>query len=602
MGQTPAWRGARLVVDAIGGFVGEFLWGSLRDGAIRLNGMSAAMATIVLASAGLLVLTTVSFAAGDLLRGGRDLLVIPNGVAGRGSLVPTGLAPVTLAIVAVGWALLLAGAMHAAPIVRIGALLVYAAMAVAFVGLATTLESTSGIRAWPAWIALLAVAAVFTARWRARPRPAAEFTLLLLLVAGTLAVSAAGLFRSDEITGRGFALQQLDILLELLVGLTIPLVLVAGMDTVGFGLDAASWLMRFLAGRLARLAMLVALGIVAAWRIWDVLGFTLSDLREGGTATTLLPVIGALGGVAAIGGYWFVIGRLARRVPGSRTGEDSIDHASARVRLPLGLAYAGIGFVLFPILLVLNALGNLGVADGGLVEAVVTLASFLGTDLAVTGYRVLVGLALVAIGAWLATRGHGTLAVFIGAIGVSDLLAQALARVDALRPLLWSGPHPLDVAWTAVFIGIGLVWLVSGTLTVVRAQRLTLLLLLSAMLSHFDIVADPLAPLLGFAGVGLVVFGLVWGFLTGGSWTNGTSVAFPRPSRVYLYLGYSLVSIAILNWSSVTHDLEALSRLQDTGANGVLLLGYPLVFALFTLVLAGARVDRPIDQPVGDSE
>jgi hypothetical protein len=140
------------------------------------------------------------------------------------------------------------------------------------------------------------------------------------------------------------------------------------------------------------------------------------------------------------------------------------------------------------------------------------------------------------------------------------------------------------------------------TLTEARAERLIFLVLLSALLSHFDLIANPLAPLLGFAGIGFVVFGLVWGFMTGGGWTNGGSARFPRSSRVYLYLGYSLLSIALLNWFSVTHDVSELSSMQAAGQNGVTLLGYPLLFALFALVLAGAITNRPVGKPPLEAE
>lgn len=598
---APAVRAARLVVDAVIGFVREFLWGSLREGAIRLTGMSAAMGTVVVLSAALLVLTTISFTAGDLLRTGRDLLVIPGGVSGRGSLVPEPLVPLTFAVVAVGCALLLSGALHATLPIRIGVLVLYATIATAFMGLASTLESTSGIPVWPAWLLLLAVIAVYGVRWRAAPRPAAEFALLLTLVGGTLAISALGLVRSDEITGRGFALQQLDLLLGLLVGLSIPLLLVAGLDTIGFGLDATTWLIGFLGRRLTLWAAFVALGVLVAWRLYDIVGLTIDDLRDGGAAETLLSVVGALVLVAAIWAYWYLLRRLAGRAPGQEADEDAIDHASARVRLPLGFAYVGITFVLFPVLLLLNALSHFGVGeDAAVFEGIGAVAAFMGTDLAVTTYRVLLAVVMLAVGAWLARRGNTTLAIFIGAIGVSDLVAQAFANVDALGSLLWDGPHPLDVAWMATFVGAGLWWALRRSLTLARAERLAFLILLGALLSHFDFVADPLAPVLGFAGIGFVVFGFVWGFLTGGAWTNQDSARFPRPSRVYLYLGYSLLSIALLNWFSVTHDVGQLSSMQAAGENGVTLLGYPLLYALFMLVLAGAVANRRVAEAEDD--
>jgi hypothetical protein len=52
---------------------------------------------------------------------------------------------------------------------------------------------------------------------------------------------------------------------------------------------------------------------------------------------------------------------------------------------------------------------------------------------------------------------------------------------------------------------------------------------------------------LGFTGVGMIALGLVWDVLTIGFWANNDSPGLPRVSRISLYLGYILFSIAVLN-------------------------------------------------------
>jgi hypothetical protein len=578
---------AGLARDALFGFVREFLWKELHEGAISLRDLSPAMRTVVALSTLMLVVGTISFAAGDVLRTGQALIVMPNGTAGRGSLVPAPLVPATFAALALGCALLLAGALHAPPAVRLTVLALYATLALAFAGLGVALEGTSRIPGWPALVLILAVLVTYLARWRAAPRPAPEFALLLVLAAGTLAFSAAAVFRSDAITGSRFALQQLDLLLGLLVGLSLPLVVVAGLDAVGFGLDAAHWAVGFIAERLSPRAVYLGLVVIVAWRSYDLTRLVGEALADQAVGDLALQILGAAMLVMAMLGLWLTLARIGARA--AAPGEDGVDHSSARVRLPLGIAYGGLTFLLVPVLLVLDALSSMGgAANATVFEAVDSFASFLGQDQTVTVYRILLGVVLLGVAAQLSRRGSTTLALFVGAVGVNDVLTHVFAGIDALDPLLWHSAVPLDVAWNATFLAAALWWTLRGALTLARAERVFFLVLLGAVLNHFDVFADPLAPILGFAGIGFVVFGLVWGFLTGGGWANQDSAAFPRSGRIFLYLGYSLLSVAVLNWFSVTHDMDELSGLESIGQNGVALLGYPLLYALFVVFLSGA--------------
>lgn len=600
---NPLRRSAELVWDAVTGFIGEFVWGSVQQGAIRLRGMSPAMRAVVVLTTMLLVLTTLSFAAPDLMRTGQDLLVISNGTPGRGTLVPAPLVPATFAILAIACALLLAGALHAPPALRLAVLFLYSAVAIGLVGLASALETVSRVPVWWAWALIAGVFVTYAAGWRRPARPAPEFAVLVALVTGTFALSAWALFRSDEITGSSFALQQLNLLLRVLVGLSLPLLFVAGLDTIGFGLDAATWAVRFTARRLTRSGVYLALAAIVAWRLFDLAFLLQEQVSDRGARAIALEVVGASAVVAGVLAFWFVVQRFAAQVPEREAGEDTIDQSSAKVRLPLGIAYAGVTFLLVPVLLLFNALTHIGVSnDARVFEAIGSVAAAMGSDATILAHRVMVGAVMLAVGAWLARRGNPTLAVFVGAIGVHDLVTQLFANVDAFSAGLWQAPQPLDVAWNAVFAAAGLWWTIRRELTPERAARLLLLILLAAMLSHFDVVADPLTPVLGFGGMGLVVFGLVWGFLTGGGWANEHSPGFPRPSRVFLYLGYALLSVALLNWFSVSHDVAELSRMESISRNGVTLLGYPLLYALFVLVLAGALKNRPVQRSGGGSE
>lgn len=596
-------RPVRLVLtfarDVVVGVLHDFFWKKLVAGAIRLRGLPPSMGAAVVIAGGLLFVTMVSVALGDLFRTGQELLVISGGAPGRGTLVPATLVPATFVLVAVGASLLLAGALHAAVPVRLAVLGTWCVIGATILSLARALEPTAGLRATPGWLLLAGVPALFAVRWRAAPHPGPELAVLLGLVGGSLAVGAAILLRSDAMTGNSFAVSQLTMLLVQLAALSAPMLFVAGLGVVSFGAEASTWVLRFVNRSFAGWTVFLGLAALGSWRARDLVMRVGADVRATGVVAAGRQLLGAGLLVLALWAYWWALGRFAERRAGFVAGEDKVEHTSARLRLPLGMAFAGLGLVVVPLSLLAQTLSFLGVTGHGVIDGIGAVTRWLAGD-AVVAYRLLLAASLIGVGVVLARRGgRMPTAVFLGAVGVTDLVAHALVRLPGLAGLAPSGPGPVDTAWTAVVLVVGLWWLGHGRLSRARAERLLLLVLLGALLSQYSFAASPFRPFLGFAGLGFVVFGLVWGFLTGGSWTNGSSGAFPRSARVYLYLGYSLFSVTLVHFFAAAHDLEQLSRIREFGSNGVTMLGHPLLYALFMLVLAGAIADRPLDATGG---
>jgi hypothetical protein len=545
----------------------------------------------------LLATATIVFAVPALVREGAHLLVVPDGAL-RGTLVPPALVPLTFALLTIGTSLALAGALHAAPPARLAILFVYLAVATGFLGLAHGLEGASGVTTWWAWPFIAGVPLLFAVRWRAQPRPAIELAALLVLVAGAFAITGHAVIEADRFTGRAFALQELTVLLGQLELLALPLLFVSGLDVVGFGANAALVLLGFIDRRIGSRVVIAALALFGGWRTRDVVVGLVHRVSDDGAGDALWPVLGSALLVALIGAWWLALGRVGAR-PGASAGEDDVDHGAGRVRLPLGMAFAGSSLLLVPMLLGVQSLTFFGVWPG-LLDVLTSIAGFLSRDSTITAYRCLVAIGMCVVGLRAARREQRTLAMFLGTVGLSDLLTQLFAHAGPLDALLWDDTAPVDLVWTLTFVAVAATWAVRRRLTETRAERLLFVLLLAGLLSQFTFVSDPLAPFLGFAGVGFVVFGLVWGFLTGGGWTNTGTVRFPRPSRVLLFLGYSLFSISLLTWFAATHDIAELGAIRDAGSNGVHLLGQPLLYSLFALGLAAAAVDRPIvheDEP-----
>jgi hypothetical protein len=90
----------------------------------------------------------------------------------------------------------------------------------------------------------------------------------------------------------------------------------------------------------------------------------------------------------------------------------------------------------------------------------------------------------------------------------------------------------------------------------------------------------------------MIALGLVWDALTIGFWANNDSPGLPRVSRILLYLGYILFSIAVLNWSVATHDILQIDFFTGQAAlGGFGLFGKPLIYAIFAVTLAQSATD-----------
>ena len=155
----------------------------------------------------------------------------------------------------------------------------------------------------------------------------------------------------------------------------------------------------------------------------------------------------------------------------------------------------------------------------------------------------------------------------------------------------------VNIWWVVILALVGLVWLIRGRLTAERVQRLLLLLLITALLQRMAFLEDPTSVVPGLTGVGIVIaFGIIWDVLTAGSWTNMGSAALPRLSRIFLYLGFVLFSVTVVNWSVATHNLYEVEALTGgTALNALDIFGKPLLYTIFAVTLALPAKPPPQD-------
>jgi len=80
---------------------------------------------------------------------------------------------------------------------------------------------------------------------------------------------------------------------------------------------------------------------------------------------------------------------------------------------------------------------------------------------------------------------------------------------------------------------------------------------------------------------------------TFGPWVNRESPGLPRASRLFIYIGYGLVAVTLINWSLTAHVLSELEYYTGAGAlQGFSRFGTPLLYVVFGVVLAAVMRER----------
>lgn len=576
------------------GFMRELFWRELRDNAVSLRGLPPT--TRALGAIGFLLLgiMVASLVFNDLWRA-FPLLDAPPGQAGRGTLQPTALLPVTLFLLSVGCTFMLCGAMRARPAVAGAALVTFLALAGGnWRGPGFGLIDFSAASAI-AWGPLALIPIVFLVRRRGRSHPALDFCVLLILVAAVLAVGQDRLLELDRTgtVGNGvLTVTQLQRTILVLVVLVTPLLLFIGIDIADFAHRVADWTVAV--ARETRRAWLIGVLLVLglAWQLVAGLAQVSEDVGDGGAPERYA---GALGVPLLVGAAWWVF--MGRRSPPGdapnadlRPGPEAVTDMGRGATLWLILLYEGLVLGLQLEQLGLQTLIDLPVDFDR--RPLVALARGLEPG----DYRELwtIGVDFVVLGvaAWQRRRGRRLLAVYLALVALLHLWSELTAPGRLLGALSFD-QDAASLWWVAGVGAAAAVWLVGGRMTAARAQALLLILAIVVLIGQTALLDDPFAPFVGFSGIAIIALGLVWDVLTFGPWVNQESPGLPRASRLFIYIGYGLVGVTLINWSLTAHVLSELEYYTGAGAlQGFSRFGTPLLYVVFGVALAAAVGER----------
>ena len=560
----------------------EFVWADLRSGLVSTSGLHWMTRALVRVGIVLMLVMVFVLLFNDVLRDAFPLIAGTGATAGRGSLVPSVLLPVTMFMVAVAWTFLLTGALHSHWSIRIAVVLAYLGTTVGWLSRGLF---DGGWQLPVAWAALLVVPVFYAIRWRRPLRPALEFPILLVAVGVVYVITQRLLLDSYLASGVPLFIASIESTILMLGFLVTPLLILIGLDIAEFAYRAGGWGVSLLRERFGGVALGLAFLALIGWRMWTFGSELLLRVRDG----QALHYLGSLGIPIVVGLVWYVVHRLQRQ-RADATPEDVMDGA-VRNAAKLAVGYVGWQVILtigiFG-LLAAYAVGGVGSADV-ISRGVSLIGSALGGN---DTWRLVFSLTVLGIGLFLARRGSGVMALYLSLVGAVDLYHWFTDPGKALDVITWEQRSQVSFWWTLLTILIALFLAARRRLDGQALEGLFIVAVIITVAGGAEAVGDPFSPFFAFAGAGIIAFGIVWDVMTVGSWANEDSGALPRPNRMLLYLGYVLFSVTVINWALTTHDLSNIDFYTDGATSlGFATFGAPVLYAIYALTFA--RIINP---------
>ncbi len=570
------WTAGSIALEA----ARDFAWADLKAGLIDLRGLSRVTRGLITLGFALTALLIVLVLFSDLWRTSSELIPRSNSQIGRGTLVPALLVPAALFLLTMAWSFALTGALHSHWMLRLAVLALFVMVSVSWVGDSAKLGGSALGYAF-----VIGVVAFFLIRWRHKAQVGVEFFVLLALVSATFLIPQSRGIALWRTTGVPSFVATVDGHVFSLFAFALPFLLLTGLGVANFAYTAASWGTRAARERLPAIGLYGLLGIALVLRLWNVLETGIAQISRA-PAQEARAFLGALCTLLCVGAAWALTRQLlpANAAP---PAPQALLSSAESVAVPLVVGYSFIQLLIFVAVTVTTALISLPIPLGALTwsEFVIALAGVLNnqfTDL----WRLLFYVLAILAGIWQARRSRYALALYLTTFGLTAIWLELTETGQLLGGLNWTGSIYIDFWWMLAFTVVAIAWLIRRTLTPERAAGLLLIVLISGLLRQTEFLDDRFAPFLGFAGIGFVAFCLAWDVLTIGNWANVDTPALPRISRVFLYLGYVLFTVTIVNWALATHDLSTASQITgDAALFGFERFGKPILYALFLIVI-----------------
>lgn len=568
------------VVVGIGGtiaaLVRRVIVEPVRTGRIRTAHWPSGLLPVAVVGVAAVALAVVLVLASGLLRAILPLTLLD---LGRVVVIPRALDWLLFALTALSLALVMTGALHARAWLRwvMTGFSILILLFPSVIGLDDAIGARAiGIGASAALIVVVAVRGGRRFRWW-------DFVVVGALVGGGLIGSVGIITATVGTYGFDVAPSILVITLTTLGNLATPSAVAAGAVMAEIAVGTASWTVGEVRRRIGLGAVVVILVAVLVWRGVDMAGLVEPVAAAPGPWAVYAAWAAVL--LVVVGGWMLLVRRISPAAdrPSLRGVLDEL----SGVTLPIAalLTINVLGTVLTVLSSVLTGFG----APAPVTAVLDLVYSFLVGDAAFRVAMTATGIGAIATGIVLARRGRPSIALLLLAVGTTTLL-------------LWIGQvvelpdRGLDDALATAITLLG-----AGALIIAAVRRsrgilasATTILLIAALYAHREVLADPVAAVIGAAGVGAVLFGQVWGFITGSGPANGDSARYPRPSRVLLVLGATLFAITLLAAAALWRDAEGIVPFDSFARVGDTIFGGAVVTVAALIAVRSVIRDREI--------
>ncbi|MDH6182335.1 hypothetical protein M2152_002517 [Microbacteriaceae bacterium SG_E_30_P1] len=541
--------------DTVVLFIRHVIVEPVREGRLRDVGWPRGLRPIVFVALVGYAVAVALVLGSSLIRAGSDLFL----QSGDATPLPRSVMWVTMSLTALALALGRAGALHARAWARW--------LVTAFTVLVLLLASVPDLAAIPvgrivAVAASIAIVVLVAVRGR-RAFAWWEFVVISGVVFGSIVTSIAVISAASRPLGFDFVPIMVSLVLITIGQLAIPAAIASGAAVAELAVSSAVWAAGVTRDRLGRTAVIVLLVAIVIWRIVDLAPTARNLITD--PAFEAVTLVGALVFLVVLAAVWVLIARLRGRASEETT-------TSGMITLLAGVSLLVAAFLTLTIPASFVQLAGLVVRSfgaGSWVEPFIGVASALSVNpLVIGGTRFAAGVALIVIAIVIARRGRAVLPELLVSLGLANAAAGVCGMLGIA--LVWSADSLASVA-TLGALGL-LVWmLVARRVTTPGLAAIAAALLIAALFTHRDVLADPLAALIGSTATAAVLLGFVWALLTGTGVANETSAAYPRPARVMLVLGNALFGATVLAYTSLARDPDStvnLARFAEYGAQG----------------------------------
>jgi hypothetical protein len=584
---SPLRRAVQLLWTTPVAVFNEFVLTDLREGQMELHGLGWVSRQLIRLGLAVNLGMLLVLLNAERLRHAFDLRPALVLTPGRGALIPTILFPLSLFLLSLAWSYALTGAGSAHRLVRTGILVLYLFTATASL---TLIVFRSQFSVWIGLTLLLLLCLIYTLAPRRWLPPERLFALLLLIVGGLFALAQARALASDRLLGSPLGEAALQSNLAALGTLVLPLLMLAGFDIAGFALRAATWTTALTERLLPFRWLTIIAGLGTLLLAYSIARHSAEPTSATNWLDLLMGLAGALILVLVMLAFWRLVDLVAHG-QGTRNAE-ALGIAAARCTMPLVLC------LLFPLLLsfiptqLAQIVQPLALQFGGAWQPVGAVlyggASLLMTVIQqrIDTWYLLVSVGLLAFAIYALTSHRPALALYTGFTAIRSLWVHLTTDNGPLLMLGWESQDLIVLVWLLVTVATALMWWRRGPWRPAHTVRLLFIVILLALVRQTDFIGDPFSPFLPFTAIGFIAFGLAWNMLTAGGWTNQSDRWLPSASRLFLYVGYMMLTITLVNWAVTAHDLTTVNRFTgETGLAGFFVLGVPFIYALIPVTL-----------------